>query len=53
MNAHLAPSFDILFRGFSGYTTRCALEIVPRVFQFLNPAIVTLFWGANDSSSEG
>jgi lysophospholipase L1-like esterase len=43
---------DILNRGFSGYNTNHALEILPRVFGTTsNDALFcTLFWGANDAA---
>ncbi len=52
---------DILNRGFSGYNTRHALELVPRVFGCSssssgiqpNYLFVTVFFGANDASIPG
>jgi lysophospholipase L1-like esterase len=48
---YVTPSFDVICRGFSGYTTRSAVPLLPIVFNALPPpSIVTVFWGANDSS---
>eukprot|EP00193_Tetraselmis_chui_P010414 CAMPEP_0177770758 /NCGR_PEP_ID=MMETSP0491_2-20121128/11132_1 /TAXON_ID=63592 /ORGANISM="Tetraselmis chuii, Strain PLY429" /LENGTH=249 /DNA_ID=CAMNT_0019288067 /DNA_START=174 /DNA_END=923 /DNA_ORIENTATION=+ len=43
---------DVLFRGLSGYNTRWALEVMDAAFPASNhsPALVTLFFGANDSA---
>lgn len=43
---------DVFNRGFSGYNTRHALEILPKVFAPAEGGIVfaTVFWGANDAS---
>jgi lysophospholipase L1-like esterase len=46
---------DVFNRGFSGYNTRHALEMVPRVFAPAEGGIVfaTVFWGTNDASILG
>ena len=47
---------DVLNRGYSGYTTRWALELLPHVFAELEAScanrrvLVTVFFGANDSA---
>jgi lysophospholipase L1-like esterase len=47
---------DIINRGFSGYTTRLAKLILPRVFlendPLPKPLAVTIFLGANDASTK-
>ncbi|XP_058100710.1 GDSL esterase/lipase At5g45920 [Magnolia sinica] len=53
---HFSRTADVVLRGYSGYNTRWALEVVERVFQFGSPAeeaaplAVTVFFGANDAS---
>ena len=47
---------DVLGRGFSGYNTRHALEVLPRVFgreQYPGIFFGTVFLGANDAQMEG
>ena len=47
---------DLLNRGFSGYNTRWALRVFPRLFHAVNTdciQIVTLWFGTNDSIVEG
>lgn len=45
---------DVLNRGFSGYNTRWARIILPRlVGNWDSPTVVTIFFGANDSSLRG
>ncbi|CAO2604928.1 Isoamyl acetate-hydrolyzing esterase 1 homolog [Lemmus lemmus] len=48
---------DVLNRGFSGYNTRWAKIILPRLIRkessMENPVAVTIFFGANDSSLKG
>eukprot|EP00729_Bicosta_minor_P019766 gene19766-14296_t len=47
---------DIINRGYSGYTTRWALQQLPHDFPAATPnpaALVTVFLGANDSALEG
>ncbi|KAL3919939.1 MAG: hypothetical protein SGILL_003500, partial [Bacillariaceae sp.] len=50
---------DVLNRGFSGYNTRHALELVPKLFARAQsddasmPLFCTLFFGANDSALPG
>lgn len=45
---------DALNRGFSGYNTRHALDLVPRVFGGTpKPLFCTVFFGANDHSLPG
>lgn len=49
---------DVLNRGFSGYNTRHAVDILPSVFgpdlsHVGQPLFVTVFFGANDSSLPG
>jgi lysophospholipase L1-like esterase len=46
---------DVFNRGFSGYNTRHALDMVPKVFAPAEGGIVfaTVFWGANDASLPG
>lgn len=46
---------DVVNRGYSGYNTRWALQLLPRVFPEPlpggePPALVTLFFGANDAA---
>uniref|UniRef100_A0A8D2HNP5 1-alkyl-2-acetylglycerophosphocholine esterase n=1 Tax=Urocitellus parryii TaxID=9999 RepID=A0A8D2HNP5_UROPR len=45
---------DVLNRGFSGYNTRWAKIILPRLIRkgnnLDNPVVVTIFFGANDSA---
>jgi lysophospholipase L1-like esterase len=48
------PHYDVQNRGFSGYTTKCAIALLPYLFpvDFGHEIdLVTLFWGANDSSN--
>lgn len=48
---YATPAYDVYCRGFSGYTTRSALSLLPRVFPAIpHTSIITIFWGANDSS---
>lgn len=57
--AHLLRSrkCDVLNRGFSGYNTRWARIILPRLIAsgsgLESPAAVTVFFGANDSALKG
>ncbi|CCH58070.1 hypothetical protein TBLA_0A02710 [Henningerozyma blattae CBS 6284] len=45
---------DILHRGFSGYNTRWALTLLPRILANENNiAIATIFFGPNDASISG
>jgi lysophospholipase L1-like esterase len=46
---------DVLNRGFSGYNTQHALELVPRVFAPAENGLLfcTVFFGANDASIAG
>lgn len=48
---------DVLNRGFSGYNTRWAKIIIPRLIRkgnsLDNPVAVTVFFGANDSALKG
>lgn len=48
---------DVLNRGFSGYNTRHAVNLLPKVFgQDMDPnntLFVTVFFGANDASLPG
>lgn len=48
---------DVLNRGFSGYNTRWAKIILPRLIGkgnvLDNPVAVTIFFGANDSALKG
>lgn len=48
---------DVLNRGFSGYNTRWAKIILPRLIRkgsgTENPVAVTIFFGANDSTLKG
>ena len=46
---------DVFNRGFSGYNTRHALELVPRVFGSCDSGYLfcTLFFGANDAALRG
>lgn len=48
---------DVLNRGFSGYNTRWAKIILPRLIRKGNildsPVAVTIFFGANDSALKG
>lgn len=50
---------DVLNRGFSGYNTRHALEMIPRVFRTIQQdeqdrvLFCTVFLGANDSAIKG
>jgi lysophospholipase L1-like esterase len=50
---------DVLNRGFSGYNTQHALELVPRVFGSVNNnfepnhLFITVFFGANDAAIPG
>ena len=50
---------DVLNRGFSGYNTRHALEMIPRVFRTIQQdeqdrvLFCTVFLGANDSALKG
>ncbi|XP_021058066.1 isoamyl acetate-hydrolyzing esterase 1 homolog isoform X1 [Mus pahari] len=50
----LVRKCDVLNRGFSGYNTRWAKIILPRLIRkgpgMENPVVVTIFFGANDSS---
>uniref|UniRef100_A0A9L0J4P0 Isoamyl acetate-hydrolyzing esterase 1 homolog n=2 Tax=Equus asinus TaxID=9793 RepID=A0A9L0J4P0_EQUAS len=50
----LVRKCDVLNRGFSGYNTRWAKIILPRLIQkgnsLDNPVAVTIFFGANDSA---
>ncbi|EHB07714.1 Isoamyl acetate-hydrolyzing esterase 1-like protein [Heterocephalus glaber] len=47
----LVRKCDVLNRGFSGYNTRWAKIILPRLVGSRDsPAVVTIFFGANDSS---
>ncbi|XP_003464983.2 isoamyl acetate-hydrolyzing esterase 1 homolog isoform X2 [Cavia porcellus] len=47
----LVRKCDVLNRGFSGYNTRWARIILPRlVGNWDSPTVVTIFFGANDSS---
>ncbi|XP_006515241.1 isoamyl acetate-hydrolyzing esterase 1 homolog isoform X4 [Mus musculus] len=50
----LVRKCDVLNRGFSGYNTRWAKIILPRLIRkgpgMENPVAVTIFFGANDSS---
>lgn len=43
---------DVINRGYSGYNTRWALQLLPRVFPAgaPPPELVTLFFGANDAA---
>jgi lysophospholipase L1-like esterase len=45
-------SLDILPRGFSGYTSRLALHLLPTIFppRDVAPKLVTVFLGTNDAS---
>ncbi|XP_041495335.1 isoamyl acetate-hydrolyzing esterase 1 homolog isoform X1 [Microtus oregoni] len=53
----LVRKCDVLNRGFSGYNTRWAKIILPRLIRKENsvetPVAVTVFFGANDSSLQG
>ena len=46
---------DVFNRGFSGYNTRHALELLPKVFAPAENGILfcTIFWGANDAALPG
>eukprot|EP00238_Polyblepharides_amylifera_P001976 CAMPEP_0196583312 /NCGR_PEP_ID=MMETSP1081-20130531/42957_1 /TAXON_ID=36882 /ORGANISM="Pyramimonas amylifera, Strain CCMP720" /LENGTH=244 /DNA_ID=CAMNT_0041904153 /DNA_START=188 /DNA_END=918 /DNA_ORIENTATION=+ len=46
---------DVILRGYSGYNTRWALNLLPHVFpqEGLAPDLVTLCFGANDSVQPG
>lgn len=44
---------DVINRGYSGYNTRLGLRMVRDVVIPLNPAFVTVFFGANDACIEG
>lgn len=48
---------DVLNRGFSGYNTRWAKIILPRLIRkgsiLDSPVVVTIFFGANDSALKG
>lgn len=57
LNETYAGKLDLFPRGFSGYNTRCALRILPRVVSAL-PATAPLraaliFFGANDACVDG
>ena len=46
---------DVVVRGYSGYNTRWALELLPSLFPAdcpaaQTPALVTVFLGANDAN---
>ena len=49
---HLRPQVDVLNRGYSGYNTRWAQHLLPRVFPKAQqpPKLVTIFFGANDAA---
>ena len=52
---HYARRADVLNRGYSGYNTRWALELLPHVLPAAPapatpPTLVTVFFGANDSA---
>ncbi|XP_027477416.1 isoamyl acetate-hydrolyzing esterase 1 homolog isoform X2 [Zalophus californianus] len=53
----LVRKCDVLNRGFSGYNTRWAKIILPRIIRKGNsldsPVAVTIFFGANDSALKG
>ncbi|KAL2773558.1 isoamyl acetate-hydrolyzing esterase 1-like protein isoform a precursor, partial [Daubentonia madagascariensis] len=53
----LVRKCDVLNRGFSGYNTRWAKIILPRLIRkgnsLDNPVAVTIFFGANDSALKG
>jgi len=44
---------DVINRGFSGYTTRWAVRLLPKIFPLVqgghHPSLVVVFFGANDS----
>ena len=48
---------DVLNRGYSGYTSRHAVDLLPRVFPAVadesNCLFATVFFGANDSALPG
>ena len=48
-----ARKADVLSRGFSGYTTREAVQLLDEAVLKENPDIVVLFFGANDSVMPG
>lgn len=49
---HYQRTADVRLRGFSGYNTRWALQLLPRVFapEGLAPLLVTVLLGANDAN---
>eukprot|EP00667_Euglena_gracilis_P020064 EG_transcript_21610 len=48
---HYTRKADVLNRGYGGYNTRWAFYLLPRVFpEGLDPALITIFFGANDMS---
>eukprot|EP01130_Rhizamoeba_saxonica_P013700 TRINITY_DN5879_c0_g1_i2.p2 TRINITY_DN5879_c0_g1~~TRINITY_DN5879_c0_g1_i2.p2 ORF type:complete len:245 (-),score=44.87 TRINITY_DN5879_c0_g1_i2:926-1579(-) len=49
---HFGVHFDVLNRGFSGYTSRAASSILNYYFNptIIDPVLITLFFGANDSN---
>jgi isoamyl acetate esterase len=44
---------DVINRGYSGYNSRLGLQMVRDVVSPLQPAFVTVFFGANDACFEG
>ncbi|GJP35976.1 hypothetical protein CLOM_g20517 [Closterium sp. NIES-68] len=53
-----ARKVDVVLRGYSGYNTRWALFLLPKLFpkgdtSLAPPALVTVFFGANDAALPG
>lgn len=51
---HFSRTVDVVLRGYSGYNTRWALEVIEKVFPEVSrgggpPLAVTVFFGANDA----
>ena len=54
---HFQRCADVTLRGYSGYNTRWARHLIPHVFPSApnarKPALVTVFFGANDAARPG